>query len=125
MWSLREELGRVDVTGFNVEAVDGSVGKVDQATLDPDSSHLVVSTGPPVLGKKVLVPAGLVAAIDRDDEIVRVDCTADDVENAPEFDSDRFGDPGYREQVAGYYSSGVAGASSARSNGKEDDPGAD
>jgi hypothetical protein len=125
MWSLREELGRVDVTGFDVEAVDGSVGKVDEATLDADSSHLVVSTGPPVLGKKVLVPAGLVTAIDRDDEIVHVDCTADDVKNAPEFDRDRLGDPGYREQVAGYYSSGAAGAASARSNAEEEDPEAD
>ena len=27
MWSFREELGRVDVSDFSVEAVDGRVGE--------------------------------------------------------------------------------------------------
>jgi hypothetical protein len=52
IWSFREELGRVDVTGFSVEAVDGRLGKVDEASLEPGSSHLVVDTGPPLFGKE-------------------------------------------------------------------------
>lgn len=108
MWSFREELGRVDVTGFRVEAVDGRFGKVDEATLEPGSSHLVVDIGPPILGKKVLVPAGVVAAIDRDDETVHLSCSEDQVKNAPAFDSDHYRDPSYRDRITAYYSGKVS-----------------
>jgi hypothetical protein len=103
MWTFREELGRVDVSGFSVEAIDGRVGKVDEATLEPGSSYLVVDTGPPLVGKKVLLPAALVSAIDRGEEIVSVDCTEDEVKNAPAFDRDRYREATYQDQVAAYY----------------------
>jgi len=106
MWSFREELGRVDVSDFSVEAVDGRVGKVDQATLEPDASYLVVDSGPAIFGKKVLLPAALVSAIDRDDETVFVDRTKDEIKNAPEFDRDRYEDSSYQDQVAAYYAAG-------------------
>jgi hypothetical protein len=89
MWSFREELGRVDVSGFSVEAVGGRVGKVDQATLEPAASYLVVDSGPAIFGKNVLLPAALVSAIDRDDETVYVDCTKHEIRNAPDFDRDQ------------------------------------
>ncbi len=120
MWSFREELGRVDVTGFSVEAVDGRLGKVDEATLEPGSSHLVVDTGLPILGKKVLIPASLVTAIDRDDETVHVGCSENQVRNAPEFDPDRYGDSVYRDQIAAYYSAGGVGVDEP-SNEETDD----
>jgi hypothetical protein len=34
-----------NVVGYAVEARDGSIGKVDDATYDTDSSYLVVDTG--------------------------------------------------------------------------------
>jgi hypothetical protein len=106
MWSFREELGRVDVSGFSVEAVDGRVGKVDQATLEPDASYLVVDSGPAIFGKKVLLPAALVSAIDRDDETVYVDRTKDEIKGAPDFDRDRWEESTYQDQVAAYYAAG-------------------
>ena len=61
IWTYREsgalgvDGGRgVDVTGYSVEAVDGGIGKVDEATYDVGSSYLVVDTGPWIFGKKVL-----------------------------------------------------------------------
>jgi hypothetical protein len=83
--------------------VDGRVGDVDRVNLDAGSSYLLVATGPPLLGKKLLVPAGLVDAIDRDKEIVHVGCSEDDLKSAPAYDKDREGDPVYREQVGAYY----------------------
>jgi len=106
-WSFREEFGRIDVSGFTVEALDGKVGKVDEATLEPGESYLVVDTGPPLVGKKVLLPAGLVSGIDRDEEVLQIVCTEDEIRNAPEFDRDRQRDAAYRERVAAYYSAGT------------------
>jgi hypothetical protein len=124
MWSFREELGRVDVTGFSVEAVDGRLGKVDEALLEPGSSHLVVDTGPPLVGRKVLLPASLVTEIDRDDETVHVGCSESQVKNAPEFDGDRYRDPMYRDQIAAYYSAGRVGGDEP-SKGETDDDGSE
>jgi hypothetical protein len=124
IWSFREELGRVDVTGFSVEAVDGRLGKVDEASLEPGSSHLVVDTGPPLFGRKVLLPASLVTEIDRDDETVHVGCSESQVKNAPEFDGDRYRDPVYRDQIAAYYSAGRVGGDEP-SKGETDDDGSE
>ena len=107
-WSFREEFGRIDVSGFTVEALDGKVGKVDEATLEPGESYLVVDTGPPLVGKKVLLPAGLVSGIDRDEEIVYLVCTEDEIKRAPEFDRDRQRDAAYRGQIAAYYAAGTS-----------------
>jgi hypothetical protein len=107
LWILPEQFGRIDVSGFRVEAVDSRVGKVERSTLEPGSSHLIIDTGPPLLGKKLLLPSGLVSGIDRDEEIVRVACTEEELKNAPTFDPERQDDPIYRDQVAAYYAAGA------------------
>ncbi len=33
-WSYPDAVGRVDVTGFDVEALDGDIGSVAEATLE-------------------------------------------------------------------------------------------
>jgi hypothetical protein len=97
-----------DVTGYKVEAIDGSIGKVDEATYDVASSYLVVDTGPWIFGKKVMLPAGVIERVDVDDEAVFVSRTKDEIKNAPEFDEDRYRDPTYRDELGGYYSSRTA-----------------
>ena len=42
----------LDLTGYSVEASDGSIGKVDEATYDAGSSRVVVDTGPWISGKR-------------------------------------------------------------------------
>lgn len=71
MWVFSTESGisadptqGVDVTGFNVEATDGHIGKVDKATHDTDAQHIVVDTGPWIFGKKVVLPAGVIERVD-------------------------------------------------------------
>jgi hypothetical protein len=75
LWDFRSDVGqeRTDLRGMSVEALDGGVGKVDEVVQEPGASFLVVDTGPWILGKKVLLPAGLVSGIDVDDERVRVE----------------------------------------------------
>jgi hypothetical protein len=99
----------VDVAGFEVEALDGSIGKVDEATYEVGSSYMVVDTGPWIFGKKVLLPAGVVQRIDPSDERVFVNRTKDQIKDAPEFDDSKLDDDRYRGELTGYYGRGGSG----------------
>jgi hypothetical protein len=97
--------GTADLTGFEVEARDGGIGKIDQASYEAGSASIVVDTGPWIFGKKRLLPAGVIETIDLDKRTVRVSCTKDQIKNAPDFDDVRSSDASYREQVGTHYSS--------------------
>ena len=108
MWTYTIEtpgvdLSNVDLTGFTVEAIDGSIGKVDEASHEAGGSFVVVDTGPWIFRKKVMLPAGVIRDVDLNDETVFVDLTKDEIKNAPEFDEDTYLDQAYRNQVAEYY----------------------
>jgi hypothetical protein len=116
IWTFRSgtDLGAdvtrgVDVTGFGVEAIDGSIGKVDEATYDVGKSYVVVDTGPWIFGKKVLLPAGVIDRIDLENEKVFVHRTKDEIKSAPELDLDRSHDTDTRSEVGSYYSQGGGG----------------
>src|SRR3954452_10336270 len=98
-WS--DDRGNLD--GFSVEAVDGSIGKIDEATYDVGGSYVVVDTGPWIFGKKVLLPAGVIDRIDYDDEVVYVNETKEQIKNSPEFDESTYRDDDYRSRVGDYY----------------------
>ena len=93
----------LDLTGFSVEATDGGIGKVDEATYETSSSYIVVDTGPWIFGKKVLLPAGVVERVDLDTETVFVNRMKDEIKNSPEFDEDTYRDEEYRRRVGTYY----------------------
>jgi hypothetical protein len=105
VWTFPEELGIGigDLSGFSVEATDGGIGKVDEATYEAGGSYLVVDTGPWIFGKKVLLPAGVVERVDPDTETVFVNLTKDEIKNSPEFDEDAYRDQTYRDRVGDYY----------------------
>jgi|SRR5215210_2632533 len=108
VWTYRDDtIGDIDLTGYSVEATDGGIGKVDEATYEVGTSYIVVDTGPWIFGKKVLLPAGVVDRIDTESETVFVSVTKEEIKNSPEFDSDdetlRAGDEDYRERVGTYY----------------------
>jgi hypothetical protein len=96
----------IDLTGFKVEATDGEIGKVDEATNEVGSSFMIVDTGPWIFGKKALIPAGLIQDIDPDTQTIFVNRTKEEIKNAPEFDEKRYRDPAYRNELGGYYSRG-------------------
>ena len=97
------DFSSVDLTGFKVEAIDGNIGKVDEATHEADGSFIVVDTGPWIFGKKVMLPAGMIRDIDLDTETIFVNLTKDEIKNAPEFDENAYRDQNYRNQLGEYY----------------------
>jgi hypothetical protein len=103
MWTFMTTTANVDLTGFKVEARDGSIGKVDEAMYEAGGSFIVVDTGPWIFGKKVLLPAGVIKDVDLDTETLFVDLTKDQIKNAPEFDEKTYHDDSYRTQVGSYY----------------------
>ena len=104
-WTYHPDLhsGDIDLVGYGVAALDGDIGKVDEATYDSGASYVVVDTGPWIFGKKVMLPAGVVSRVDHDDEKVYVNRTKDQIKNAPEFDEGAYRDESYRSTVGSYY----------------------
>ena len=107
--SLASTLAQREIVGYDVEAIDGSIGKIDDATLETDSGHLVVDTGPWIFGKKVMLPVGVLKSVDHDDEKVFVNRTKDEIKNAPEFDDSMRNDEKYRTELGSYYGEGGRG----------------
>ena len=99
-----DEQASKDVVGYRVEAVDGHIGSIDEASYEVGSSYLVVDTGPWIFGRKVLLPAGTVQRVDRDERKVYVDRTKDQIKGSPEYDKDTFASNDYRDSVGTYYS---------------------
>ena len=94
---------------YDVEAIDGSIGKIDDATLETGSGHLVVDTGPWIFGKKVMLPAGVLKTVDHVNERVFVNRTKDEIKSAPEFDDSFRFDEKYRTELGTYYGRGGRG----------------
>jgi hypothetical protein len=110
MWTYTDtSISQRNLSGFSVEAIDGGIGKVDDATDDTGQSFIVVDTGPWIFGKKVMLPAGVLRDVDLDTETVFVNRTKDQIKNAPEFDEDKYRDQKYRDDLGGYYGPGGRG----------------
>jgi hypothetical protein len=93
----------IDLTGFEVEATDGKIGKVDEATQEASGSFIVIDTGPCIFGKKVMLPAGVIRDIDPDTQTIFVGLTKDEIKNAPEFDEHTYREQAYRDELGSYY----------------------
>ena len=104
LWTFQGNLPgtREALVGSKVEARDGSIGKVDEATPDTGRAYIVVDTGPWILGRKVVIPAGTIERIDIDDKKIFVALTKDQIKDSPEYDAAKF-DEGYRTRLGTYY----------------------
>jgi len=103
LWDYSDTAYAADLTGYSVEATDGGIGKIDEATNEVGSSYLVVDTGPWIFGKKVMLPAGVIERVDRDDETVYVNRSKDEIKDAPEFDENTYREGNYRDEIGAYY----------------------
>src|SRR5918911_3787674 len=54
----------IDLVGYDVAALDGEIGKIDEAGEEIGARYLLVDTGPWIFGKRVMLPAGLVEQVD-------------------------------------------------------------
>jgi hypothetical protein len=110
IWVYRQtQWTQRDLSGFSVEALDGSIGKVDEASNDVSASYIVVDTGPWIFGKKVMLPAGVIRDVDLDTETVFVNRSKDEIKNAPEFDETKARSDSYRNKLGSYYGPGGPG----------------
>ena len=88
MWDYRDDVTMTDagMVGYDVEATDGSIGKIDETSADAGSGYMVVDTGFWIFGKKRMIPAGVVQRVDIEDSKVYVSMTKDQIKDAPDFD---------------------------------------
>ena len=106
IWTYRQDLRPSvrDLEGFKVEARDGSIGKVAEATDEVGGAAIVVDTGPWIFGRKVVIPAGAIERIDLDDRTVHVGMTKDQIKASPEFDeATGWRNEDYRRRLGEYY----------------------
>jgi hypothetical protein len=111
VWTYRDptlatSLSKQQIVGYEVESIDGSIGKIDDASFETD---IVVDTGPWIFGKKVMLPVGVLRSVDHENEKVFVNRTKDEIKNSPEFDETLIQDEGYRTKVGSYYGLGGSG----------------
>ena len=104
IWASRDPTYQHDLTGFKVEALDGSIGKIDDDGYEPGSDFIVVDTGPWIFGRKVMLPAGVINRIDPQNKKILVGRPKELIKNAPEFDEEHQLDSSYRDQIGEYYS---------------------
>jgi hypothetical protein len=110
IWTYREQTWATsDLTGYSVEAIDGSIGKIDEASNEVGAGYIVVDTGPWIFGKKVMLPAGVISRVDPEEKKVFVNRTKDQIKSAPELDTDRYRDETYRGELGSYYGQGGPG----------------
>ena len=81
-WSNREQGG---LKGYGVDAIDGSIGKLDDATLEVGPTYVIVDTGHWLSGKRVLLPSATIAGVDEKRARLRIDRTKDEIRHAPEW----------------------------------------
>ena len=102
-YGAHDDWASMDVVGYKVEATDGDIGKIDEASKGAGVRYVVVDTGPWILGKKVMLPAGVISRVDVSDRKVYVDRSKDEIKSAPEFDEKVYKDREYRDSLGGYY----------------------
>ena len=103
IWTYRDSsYVSSDLIGYRVEAIDGHIGKVDEASNQVDLNYIVVDTGPWIFGKKVLLPAGVIGSVDNENETVHVNRTKDQIKASPEF-RENYRDEEYRDEIGTYY----------------------
>lgn len=105
MWTYvdQDSWTGTDITGYTVEALDGEIGSVDEATYEAGGSYIVLKTGPWILGRKVMLPAGVITRVDVDNGRIHVSLTKDAIKDAPELDESAYRDDAYRHDLADYY----------------------
>ena len=107
MWEYgqdQSDWGDRRLVGYKIEARDGSIGKVDDATTETGAQSVVVDTSSiPMFGQKVMLPAGLIERVDHDEEKVFVSASKDQIKSSPKYDDTMRDNATYRDSLGGYY----------------------
>jgi hypothetical protein len=109
-WSFRDErMTDVDLVGFDVEATDGAIGRVDDVAAEDGAGWIVVDTGPWVFGRRIALPAGVIERVDVPGRRVHLACGKEDVRYAPDYDPREGLDEAARAQLADHFAGRAVG----------------
>ena len=105
LWTYREMVPQSDkgIAGFAVEAIDGSIGYIDETSNEAGEAYIVVDTGPWIFGRRVAIPVGAIDNVDLIDERVYLEMSKEQVKNAPELKTDTQVDQAFRGELTAYY----------------------
>lgn len=95
-----------EVIGYDVHAVDGRFGRVDDFIVNLDEwliRYIVVDTKKWLSGKKVIIPPDWVTQIEWSSSEIRVDVACDTVRDSPEFEPDAPVNREYEIRLYDYY----------------------
>ena len=119
IWHPTVLAGSLDgIEGYALRAADGAIGTITAANSELGRSYLIATGGSWNQGRTVMLPPGVVERIDRDERVVHVRCTREQVRAAPPFENDRYQDRAYRVELGAHYataSSPVPSAAAPRS----------
>lgn len=107
-WTFRDDVlagSASSLIGYNVEALDGSIGEVTEESTAVDSSFIVVDTGFWILEKKRLVPAATIRGVNHESSTIHLGMTKNEIQGAPDYvpESDVDRDGPYRGAHDTYY----------------------
>jgi len=104
VWDYRESTWTLDrdLIGYDVEATDGCIGTIEQASNESSRAYVVVDAGSWIPETRKLVPAGAIAALDHVHHRVDVGLTKDQIRDAPDYDAEQWNDD-TRSQHGDYY----------------------
>ena len=113
LWTFRKDVVPThEIVGYEVEARDGKIGKIDEMTDEVGRAAVVVDTGPWIFGRKVVIPAGATERIDLNEKKVHVAMTKDQIKNSPEFDPEKgWPNETHRGELDDYYGNEMRRAS--------------
>lgn len=92
-----------DLDGYEVEASDGGIGKIDEHHSEPDAGYVIVDTGFWIFGKKRIIPAGVIRSVDHGERKVHVAMSKDDIKAAPDLDEATRGAEDWHRSSSGNY----------------------
>lgn len=105
MWTYQDSNWTADgdLSGYDVQATDGSIGEIGESQTDAGSARVIVETGFWIFGKKRMIPAGAITSVDHDAREVHVNMTKDQIKEAPDHDENAWDDEDYRGRHDSYY----------------------
>src|SRR5919197_206348 len=112
---VREKAISADIVGYEVVDLDGTLGKVGETTEELVPSFISVTALPSLLGKSVMLPAGVIERVDHEAGRVHVDRRREEIRKAPQpMNEETEKDDGYLGELRRYYGPGGAGYREAR-----------
>lgn len=92
-------VARDELDGYTVRASDGAIGRVLAGGAAGGQHYLLVTTA----GGTLMIPAGLLAGVDRSRRTVHAARTRAQLVASPHLDSDRWADRAYRIELEAHH----------------------